>query len=381
MIDTIVLTIPYGKYKIISPERFHPHPNILFNTGKSLVKCANNPTKEDKNNDIYKPRLTLMKRWSVRGLEITLKIEFSAPKILFNNNADEIAEHDFEDLIIAINRALVTMGIAIAHQSLKDASVSAIHFAKNILITDGYTAQGIIKEINKINLNQKLDIARVTFINDGTSLQCYSKSHSLVIYDKVSDMNKAKKRPIDTDQSIFQLSLWDVAQTSNKRLEILRIEARLSKRQKLKQILNAIGHGDCLTFQSVFRKDVCQKAVLYYWDKIVLRENLFLFDMNNKPVIALQEALKEDLKLKPKEAIYLVGLNLLCKEGGIRTLRSIIVRSSHQRTWDRIITGVKKLNRNTNIKNCHGWIKQVADQLRTFEPFKLSTCDVKNSKV
>lgn len=67
MLDTIILTIPRGFYRIPKPYMFTPNAEIIRGPGNYLVKCVNNPTANDKRNGIYRPRLTLMKRMTKNG--------------------------------------------------------------------------------------------------------------------------------------------------------------------------------------------------------------------------------------------------------------------------------------------------------------------------
>ena len=45
MLDTVILTIPRGSYKL-RPEAFTPNANILKMAGNYLVKCVNNPIRK-----------------------------------------------------------------------------------------------------------------------------------------------------------------------------------------------------------------------------------------------------------------------------------------------------------------------------------------------
>ena len=72
-------------------------------------KCVQNPTKEDERYGIYKPRLTLIRRWDGTKGIITLKIEFSIPKLLFGNNFDELSDNDFSDTIKRLRERLLDM--------------------------------------------------------------------------------------------------------------------------------------------------------------------------------------------------------------------------------------------------------------------------------
>lgn len=381
MLDTVILTIPRGSYKL-RPEAFTPNANILKMSGNYLIKCVNNPTASDKKAGTYKPRLTLVKRPTKNGSEIPLKIEFSVAKMLYGNNVDEVEEKDFEKVVSALHEAMLEMSVYVSHEDLRNAKVSAFHPSKNIELTTGYTSNYVITELHKIDVSKKMDLNRDSFRNSGHSLQFYTNSHSLVVYDKVSDLKKPDKRAIDKDQNSLQLSLFETLTKKENKKEVLRIEARLAKKVKMNAILKGLKFNENPTFKDIFKKDICQKVLLNYWDQIITGKNLFLFDVESKPKKTLDAIFKSKPNIKPKDALYLVGLRVLSKEG-IRDIRAVIERYATPRTWYRIAEDLKFLDEISG-KTYHGWVKQIKDAIDDFAPFRLSTiedCTVKNSKV
>ncbi len=371
MLDTVVLNVPRGSYKL-RPEAFTPNAIILRMSGNYLVKCVNNPSAADKKAGIYRPRLTLMKRMTRNGSEIPLKIEFSVAKMLYGNNVDEVEEIDFEKVISALHEAMIEMQVYVSHENLRNAKVSAFHPSKNVRLTDGYTSSFVITELRKVDVSKKMDINRDSFRNSGHSLQFYTNSHSLVVYDKVYDLKKPEKRAMDKNQNSLQLSLFDTL-TKKKKTEVLRIEARLAKKVKMNAILRGLGLKENPTFADVFKKNVCQKILLNYWDEIIVGKNLFLFDVESNPKKTLDSIFKNKPKIKPKDALYLVGLRVLSK-GGIRDTRSVVERYSTPRTWYRIAKDLKFLD-DISSKTYHGWVRQIKDALDDFVPFRISTAE------
>ncbi len=369
MLDTVILTIPRGSYRL-RPEAFTPNANILKMSGNYLVKCVNNPTASDKKNGTYKPRLTLMKRMTRNGSEIPLKIEFSVAKMLYGNNIDEVEEKDFEKVISALHETMLEMSVAVAKEDLRNASVSAFHPAKNIELDKGYTSSFVITELHKIDVSKKMDLNRDSFRNSGHSLQFYTNSHSLVVYDKVQDLKKPDKRAMDKDQNALQMSLFDTL-TKKEKKEVLRIEARLAKKVKMNATLKKLGFATNPTFKDVFKKGLCQKVLLNYWDEVITGKNLFVFDVESNPKKTLDTIFKNKPNIKPKDALYLVGLRVLSKEG-IRDTRSVIERYATPRTWYRIAEDLKFLD-DISGKTYHGWVKQIQDALNEFLPYRLST--------
>ncbi|MCL4386307.1 MAG: hypothetical protein M1326_08360 [Cyanobacteria bacterium] len=196
MIDTIVLTIPRDKYIILDHNKFSPSTKGFFESpyytlgSKSNFSCKQNPNKEDLINGIYKPRLTITKRISKGLIDIPLKIELSLPKLLFGNNFDELSDTYFDEIIVKLRSTLEEMAIIIKDIDLIEASVSSVHYSKNIALTDYSTCSMVINELNKINLTKRLDIDKTSYRNEGQVIHYHCNSFEIAIYDKIKDLSQ-----------------------------------------------------------------------------------------------------------------------------------------------------------------------------------------------
>ena len=201
------------------------------------------------------------------------------------------------------------------------------------------------------------------------ALHLYATNHSIVFYDKIADLNQNKKKAIDQDQIPQQFSLIGEIKKKQSPPEILRMEVRLCKKRKISSVMQKLGFQKNSTFKDVFKKDVCQKIVKWYWNIIIKGENLFLFEMGNKPKQLLKDILRKETGIKFGKAIQLVGLNTLCKDGGIRDLRNIAEKRISQRNWYRISDDIKLLNAINDNKVLCSWVRQIEEALDDFEPF------------
>lgn len=371
MLDTVILNIPRGQYRI-NASRFSPNADILRSSGNYLVKCVSNPSAQDKKNGVYRPRLTLMKRMTKKSDEIPLKIEFSVAKLIYSNNVEEVRESDFWGVLEALREGCRAMGADVSMDTLKTAKVSAFHPSKNIELKEGYTSSFVITELHKIDVSKKIDLNRDSFRNSGHSLQFYTNSHSLVVYDKIQDLRKPEKRAMDKDQNPLQASLFDTLGKKEKK-QILRIEARLAKKVKMNATLARLGYKPDPTFEEIFKRKLCQQILIDYWQELVAGKHHFLFEMESNPMKTLEKVYKSEPKIKPKQAVYLVGLWTLSKQG-IRDTRAVVERNAHIRTWYRIAKDLPLLDKILETTQ-HGWVRQVEKCLNTFRPLKLSTTD------
>lgn len=369
MIDTVCLLIPRKDLHIVEAECLGMQRWSLQANTEQYQKYVKNPPKKFAEEGSYFPRLTNYKRKF--SMKDDVRIEFSAPKLLFQNNLDELIDKDFSEIISTLQERLRTMGVIVSKSVLENAPTSSVHFSKNIKLEDGYTASHIISEINKIDLRKNFDMARARYINNGESWYAHTTSHQLVIYDKMADLGKSKKRAIDKEQTPYQLSLFEEIK-DEEMLEVLRFEVRLSKKQKLKQVLSKFGYTDNPTFKSIFSESLSKKVVIEYWNTLIKERNLHLFSISISPKDILRALLNGESGVKPKQAIYLFGLLTLGKDGdGMRELRSILSKSSSDRSWYRITKDIKKAGENINKNQIRNWVVQIDDSLDSFISFKL----------
>ncbi len=366
MLDTLISQIPISYFSIIEHNRFKPS-TVNINERMGFFKCVSNPTETDKKKYGYLPRLTVIKR----GRQLYLKVEFSAPKLLFGNNLDELEESDFESLINKLQKTMLIMGIRLFSEEIENAEVLGFHPSKNIQLSRGYTSSFAIRELNKINPSKLLDLEKISFRNAGEALQIYSNRHSCVFYDKINDLNKPPKRALEENKEERQISLFNRIKKEKRDIELLRFEVRLSNIKKMKEVLRGIGFKDTPLLKNIFKKELCQTILLLYWNKF-FNKNLFLFSTTNNPQKILQTILAKYPKMKVRKAIAIVGLLILCKdEEGIRGLKNITKNYEPKHNWATVERYLEKLDDEVFITPTHGFIKDIEKSLNEFEPFKL----------
>jgi hypothetical protein len=369
MLDTIILQIPREGYEIIEHEKFIPRTTrMMFNT-LPYFKYVNNPMAKDKSRKIYFPKMTIYKR----GRNYDLTIEFSAPKILFNNNLNELEDKDFDEVARLLQAKIFTMGVKINLNTIKNAAVIAFHPSKNIVIKNGYTASFAIRELAKIDIGKQFDISKIKFKNGGQELQFYTNSHSFVFYDKIADLEIPEKRSVDKLQTKYQRSLLDYLKDKNK-LEILRFEIRLSKKVKMNEILEKVGHSPNPSFKDVFNAALCRKIAKLYWDTY-FSDNKFLFSICDNSQEIFQKIIRCFPKTKNATAIKMVGLYMLCKdELGMRGFRQIIDgRRAKKTNWEAVRRDFKRFDDEVFTKPSWGFVDDIEKALNNPTPFKANT--------
>ena len=341
MIDTVVLIIPETNYKILDPKKFTPSADILDRPvgfgAKAFIKCVQNTSDEEYKSGLSRIKLTITKRSVVGGFRKTLKIEFSATKLLLLNHVNEISENDYVSVIDTLQKRLLIMGIEISKASLNLAQVYAIHYAKNLILPQFTTSSMILKELAKVNITNRLSLDKTFFKNLGHALTFYSKSYAIVIYDKKKDIEQEIGLKIDDDiqQNMF---------SENKELpEILRTEIRLNKPYKIEALLKIIGKPKDRSFINLFKREIARAIVLYHWELMTTDKNSFLFTSEIDIEKIAQEVYKNNPKISAQKLLATIGYLTFSKQKGVRVLRQFIESKYTKRTWFRIANYSKAL--------------------------------------
>lgn len=337
MIDTIVLVLNKNMFTITEPDKFEPTARkILEDSGymgsRGYLKCAQNPTPKELKSGIYKPRLTLTQRINRDGRrEPSLKIELSLPKLIYGNNFDELQDSDFEIVTEKLNKTLKDMGVLVFMQILVSAPVSAVHYSKNIPLTDGSTPHYVINKIKEAGVNLALDVNQTDYRNDGSCYRWHCNSYEIAFYDKLKDLmvaRKSEKRAIEKDNSL-QLNLFERL-TDKPIFEVLRMEVRLNKRQKIKQLLNSLNIETESSFQNLFNASVSKCVLFHYLDQIEDHRNVLSNYKMTTDKDFLVHLVTNNLALGAAKSLQIFGLKKALETITLRELRTIFYKISNQ---------------------------------------------------
>jgi len=377
MIDTVVITLEWRKdfelmegcYKQFATDvtNFFRPPYIQFGTKKAFL-VERNPTAKEKADGNYMPRLTLIKAVRRGGVPITLNIEFSAPKVVFNDNFNEITEDDFDYLCVQLRRKLYNIGIVLTGpNTLNDALVSTIHYSKNITLTDYSTAHGVIADLSKCNYTTRKKSDGQKYRNNGEAMHFYSSKWGLCIYDKLKEHTKSKvseKGLLEKDY-YCQMSLFDESPLASP-FEMVRIEARYIGRRQIKTSLNDAGiQVDSLTFRDLFRESIAKAMLQYEINK--LRETYPVISLSDKTAPALLTELSiQNPRTQIGTIMEAVAYKTLMETTGSRDVRNIGNFTSQQ--WYNLN---KKINQLNFARRKIASFEIIDSQLQKFMPVKL----------
>jgi len=381
MIDTIVLMIQPKDFAIRDHNRFSPSTKGLFEPpyyaigGRGNISCVQNPSNKNLKQGIYKPRLTVTKRCVKGGFAVFLKVEFSAPKLIYGNNFEELTDKDFEQVIENLHKALYEMGVVVFPKILREAPVSAVHYSKNIPLTDYSTPGSILTKISKINLTMALDLNKTDYRNEGHCLKFHANSHELALYDKMKDLEKSKKsekRAVEKDTAI-QLDLFETFKPK-KPFEVLRMETRLNKREVIRRTFKKLRITAEPTFKAVFKTSISRKVLSSYFELIKVGYSLVAYEPKSAKDFVSEFRFIQP-KAKVRKMLQMLGLLIACKEMGVRGFREAIrIYGNHH--WPRLL----KDWRECNLTATSPALKPIEGALQGFKPLRLRDYCTLNAK-
>lgn len=370
MVDTVKLILDKGMFAIMDKGRFEKDTMI---SGRGVFKVVQNPSKTDLEKGIYYPRLTFTHRFNSLGRpEETLAIEFSVPKLLYGNNFDEVTEADFQQAIDVLKIRLKTMSVLVFEKVLAQAPVSSIHYSKNFVLIDGSIPYTYMKEIEKVNMTKRYDLEHTSFRNEGHGIKYHTNSFEVAFYDKLKDLEKAKvseKRAFEKD-SALQLNLFEELKIRSP-FEVIRMEVRLNRRQKIRAVLKDLSFEGDPTFHTLYNQDLSQKVLLSYMSAIENGYPSLLHYQRKSSQRFLSDFLMSNPETKMDKAIKALGMKTVIDDVGLRGLRELLKKYSN-RSWYRLYKEARGIKMPQSF-NCFSILK---NQLEKFQPFRVASLQV-----
>lgn len=373
MLDTIALSLKPYEFKIMNHDNFNPSSRGMLEPPFDKLRrggyiCINNPKKDDIASYGYMPRLTLSKRPAKYGFNIALRVELSLPKLKFGNNFDELTDGNLPFLCYRLAEQMQRMGVIVKPETLQKAEVSAIHYSKNLPLTDYTSCSMVIREIAKGSITKRLDGVKTDYRNDGTAVKYHANSYEIILYDKLKDLERgkiSKKRSIEGDGST-QLSL--LTNPLKKELEVLRLEVRLGTRQKIRSLLKTIDKERPLTFESLYSSELAKTVLLHYWKMII--PDMALIVCSGFPSGELYDAIyNNDPKAKPSQVMQTVGALAIIQNDGFEGLRTRVERHSTSHSWYNMKKKLNGLSVTSHMR--YNPVRIAQQHLEDFLPLKL----------
>lgn len=365
MIDTVKLTMNLSKPLRKSDLDFQ----LMKEQEKGVIQGIYNPTAIMKKTGKYYPRLTYTERPTRGGKTYQLAIELSVPKLVFNNNFDELTDDDYPTVLKALSDVLREMkSLWLFKFQIGKLEVSKIDYSKNIVLDNGMPVSYITSIVRRADISKVYDVEKDSFRNGGHIFHIHTNALDVALYDKVEDLKqsiKSPKRAYESD-NLVQQNLID-AFNKNRNVSVLRVEVRLNGKKQIRSMLNKVGlPSDDLTFDRLFSSDISSKIVDYHWQKILSKVPKAQLDFNT-PENILVKLLSND-NVRPMNLLASLGFySLMSGSDDGRNARNLIEKKLGSKAWYRLTKGVLPLPEDDNLKV----LTKITDAIRRKEPTRM----------
>jgi len=374
MLDTVALVLDSSMFAILNYDAFQPSVRGFFQRpyvtlgGRGVAHGYLNPSRAEQLSGKLYPRLKVTKRAISGSFQIVMRIEFSVPKLLYKNNFDEVSDQQFNEVIDTLKERLREKGVLLSRPMLVDAPLSKVDYSKNIVLEPFSSSRLIINELSKADLKLWLDLEEVKYRNAGYGVKFRNNGFELAFYDKTKDLLKGKRSDKKSEEKDNAIQL-DLLERLNRRdaVQVLRIEARLNSRQKIRDTFKRVGIKAEPTFREAFNDDFSKKILHYYWEQVQQGYRGLEF-FPNSPSKMFSELAKLNPDKRLSVLLKAVGIKVLTDEIGVRGYRNL-VNDFSEASWSNSRKTIQSL-----VTPVASWsaLQQISEGLADFKPVKLA---------
>lgn len=279
--DTVIIKIyGPGKFKIRSHALFLPElehrkfENISESEKRSTRPYLRRFSLRPQMREAYLPNVEVFEvlTGDRKNIRYILKIQFSLPKLLFGNSLEEISETDGSKATTLLKRVLEEIGIVVEAEDINAATVSSVHFCKNIILLKGMSMREIQGELGRMDISKVEDIDTKELKNGGRVLNLFSGTIEHSFYEKISDCMRPKNKR--SDKGFIDLERQAVILNGLQKHEVCRYEYRIKKTQTVKRDINRVLNRDTKTpviFADLFTPGLYKLMILKAWDGLIGR--------------------------------------------------------------------------------------------------------------
>lgn len=357
MIDTVTIRVPLGellpgmnrRQELQWLEEWDTRTNHGYKT------WVRNPSPHERKTGNYYPLLTAYKE-RTHNWRPFVKIQFSAAKLFWGNNLNELENHHAIPVSKALQQSLVRMGLKPNREALLRAEVASLHYSKNIVLGNGYTTAEVIQDISRIQSGGRLQKRNSQYYKGGLGTNLYNNSFSFSVYDKIAEIKH------ETPELLVQLE---------SSLAVMRLEVRLETKQKINHVFSELDLGQNPTFQEVFDVEKSRQVVTHCWQKLIAPQIVLVSQTGESANSIIQKLLRGLPDATLHKAIKVASLVLSGRAaGGLSELRTIVLNHGKQRTWYRLYKEIKEASQILEAEET-GWWEQVETQLAEYEALSL----------
>ena len=359
MVDTVKLYLGADEFTLLEHSELR---NFTVKGGVS--KMVRNPSRNELRAGLYLPSLTLIRRPTNAGVKESLSVEFSAPKLVFGNNFDELTDKDFGAVIDKLEASLRHVGVIVTKENLASARVVCWHPSKNIMLDNPLGCQVVINTLRKADYTRVYSIQKTNF-QDGEVLHFQCNSKDIAFYDKLADLHRAKtsdKKSREADNQLQVSVLDDIGVVND--FSVLRYEVRINSMRAMQHNFKDIPKSE-LVFSRLFEAKLSRQLLLKHWEVFSSQIDYLSLDVN-MPLELLQNYLAENKNATPQASLAAVAGLFIANQESTTALRNTLDKRFGRHYWPKL-----KPNMKTIKGRRYSDITKVTNSLNEFQPTRI----------
>lgn len=268
MYDTSILNIVLNDLTQVRLDNFDIPPQMLSFT-RSSIRIHD---KDEIRLNEYLPKIEIRKQYNKtkNSIEYVLRLEFSIPKLLRNQNIESVSENQIDDIVKVLKQKLENLDIFVSEKDIEEATHSRIDPSMVVDVSQFLSCQTIISALTKVPVPSNVRINKNGYQNNGNSFVIDTDGWRFLVYDKLRESESSSATiPIDVDGKIENVPIKEAVKKKGIK-HLLRIELQYVKASSIKKFLSENGYdSENLTFKYLFKQEIATKMLKNCWDKYI----------------------------------------------------------------------------------------------------------------
>lgn len=283
MIDTIGLSIPFGRYTVFDPAFFTPSFSKInpddneqitqfLKDKKGIQSYRLNPKKKLKEQGLTYPNITIYETYKRNsGYQCNLKPHISIPKMLFGHSIEEVNNSNYQEAVNTLQSRLKEMGVYVFENAIHEASVTTLHYCMNILMQSEADARRFLYALNRMTLDDRYENHSRDYANGGKAVRFHTDTFEFISYLKYYDFLENGMNRIDRKPTLQERAIAKKLSKAKTLPPLIRIEIRFNGKPSIRKHLRTITGVDkqTWTFRNVFDEGISRKVIQFYWHKLM----------------------------------------------------------------------------------------------------------------
>lgn len=305
-------------------------------------------------NDKIKAGLYIPKYWIEQcnfGLPTDyLVLEFSAPKLLYGTNLIEVKENELHNLVDKLFSFLQEIKVEVLQKDIVSGIVTLVAYGKNINVDKCYSPKQVIGVLSNFNYLPRSECELKNLaITKGTSLKYYNNHASLVVYDKMAEIQQGNRTL--GEKKIIEGYKNQGGVISKCYGETIRFEYTLQCKRAVQQAMKLYyGVKRDYTLEDIFKDKINKEILNKKIDQVFNHPLNSIVVLSSFDVPVIEEAINKHYKYLGSRNNLKSAIDCL-RSGGLKKLRQNTIQDYSKRTWYRYSNLLKKITKEIDLPN------------------------------